>query len=223
MNLNNCCSLLLKVVLVLLSLSQVNYGISQDKSIGGKFGANLSSFYDKNVIYSYIFGYNLGLTGSLKITNHFYLQPEVLYDQKGGSRNIKATSTWDQEYIKKLNYLTFPILAKFTIGKNELFYLNTGPFVSYLLKATSKMIVTNSNTGEVLSDKKTNSTSQHSKFDFGLGAGLGLSIDINKQILLIIETRYNLSFIPILQNEQSPKLENQNFNLSCGLLFNLNK
>ncbi|NOX48019.1 MAG: PorT family protein [Chlorobi bacterium] len=205
-------------------LTAIILGISthaQDIAIGGKLGGNLSSFYNKKgTQYSFLFGLNLGVINHYKIKNHFYLITELNYERKGGYMLANGiTPFWDQNFTTKLNYISLPILAKITIGRAECFYFNGGPFVSYLFSATERSVLTESSTGELVSDDTQNFTTLYKRFDFGLGLGLGVSIDIYEQMKLIFDTRYNISFIPLLKDSHYSNIKNHSINLNCGVLF----
>ncbi|MBV1923488.1 MAG: PorT family protein [Flavobacteriaceae bacterium] len=79
-------------------------------------------------------------------------------------------------------YLVMPIMVKYNFGNNKNFFVNGGPFVGFLLKASSK---TSGYPDDDFSDL-------YKKTDFGLSIGLGTKIILNEKHDLNIEVRENL-------------------------------
>jgi hypothetical protein len=119
-------------------------------------------------------GFNAGLLARIKISDKFFIRPELQYSVKGyrfpvtgGSGNVAS----------RLNYVNLPVLADFPIGKKFQFLI--GPEFGYLVKATSKF-----------GDNKSDITNLYQHFDWGLdlGAAFHLMPDLG------IEVRYNYGF-----------------------------
>jgi opacity protein-like surface antigen len=200
---------------------------AQNIALGIKVGGNLSSFYGKDMPVSYKFkpGFAFGFISSFKAGNHFYLQPELNYEQKGGKHHLTGANaglTWDSESTFKSNYLTMPILVKLSLGQKESFFLLFGPHIGFLLKATERYVVTDPSTGDVVSDDGSDITKNCNKTDFGFTAGGGTTFKLSGNLKLFVDARYFMSFNSVNREEVavwSPK--NYGFNLNTGLLINL--
>lgn len=75
-------------------------------------------------------GLHAGIFGNLALTNNLSLQTEVNYDQKGAKSN---------DVIKKYDYISVPVLAKYSLGKSDktalTFNINVGPYAAFLVNA----------------------------------------------------------------------------------------
>jgi hypothetical protein len=96
---------------------------------------------------------NAGVFTNISFGEGFSLQPELEYSGMGGKEN-KVKSTFD--------YLSLPVLVKYSFGRSRNFGVYTGPYVSYLLSARAK----------VDSGASTSITSNMHKVDFGNITGL---------------------------------------------------
>ena len=79
------------------------------------------------------------------------------------------------------------------------FFINTGPFFSYLIKQT--FVNQGTNIPRTVSDN----TNNDKRFDMGITAGLGVAIPIKAKISLSCEIRnnlglYNVSEVPVYNN-----------------------
>ena len=144
----------MKKALALLSLVWGLAGTAHAQSIriGVKAGASLTRLTDDNYSSSYALDFNGGVLANLAFTNHFSVQPEVLYAGKGRQE-------------QPLYYLDVPVLAKVATGRTGVF-LELGPQVGLLLAARSTNI-----TGSSVDTK-----SFYNTFDFGYVGGLGFQI-----------------------------------------------
>jgi hypothetical protein len=139
---------------------------------GVKGGINLSNLYVDQVNDEKAkVGLHAGLWMKAPVSEHFAIQPELLWSSKGtriGSyQNIPFTQ--DGQVRFNLNYLELPVLASLTLGPVS---IQAGPYVAYLFNANVKNLKEDLTTGSSveLDRKDFNST------DFGLAGGLALDI-----------------------------------------------
>ena len=128
---------------------------AQETHFGVKAGVNVASVKveDGDDLNSKI-GLHIGGLAHIHISQHFALQPELVFSMQGGKAE-------DNDDVKlKLNYINVPVLAQYMI--NDGFRLQTGPQLGFLVGAESKA-------GDVEVDRKDN----YSTIDFSwtLGAG----------------------------------------------------
>ncbi len=91
------------------------------------------------------------------------------------------------EITTNFDYLSFPILVKYEFGNSKKFFVNSGPFLGFLLSTKSKA------DGFPDSD----STSLNKKLDLGISFGIGKKFNLNDKNNLNIEIRENLGLINI--------------------------
>ena len=134
------------------------------------------------------FQYNINKTISLKSS--------IAFDRKSTCKTIAAVDENGQtvgmvDFVSNFDYLTLPILAKATFGNRIQFFINAGPYFSYLLKQTDK---TNSDFFDV---KKYDHTSLNNRIDYGVSTGLGITIPFKTKFAFSIEARNNLGLFDI--------------------------
>ncbi len=166
---------------------------AQDFHYGIKSGANfavqseIANYFDNNNIRT---GLSAGAFGNYGINNWLTLQAELNYDQKGG--NTETTTN-------KYDYLTVPVLAKFSLGKSDRsdlrFNINVGPYAGYLLNAESDI-------EGVTTDLKDNTEG----FEFGAIGGFGVSYPIaNNKIVFDVRMGLGLTSYDKVDSDPSNK------------------
>lgn len=139
---------------------------SQRTSFGIKAGINSSSVeIDNGSDYDSKIGFHAGGLAHIHISDHFAVQPEVLFSMQGGESGDAKL---------KLNYLNVPVLAQYMFGEG--FRLQTGPQIGFLLGAESKV-------GDVEVDVEDVFNSIDFSWSFGAGylfpQGIGLDLRYN--------------------------------------------
>lgn len=160
-------------------------GVEASPSITFLKGSSfMENFYDPTLGFSggFSFQYNIG--------KRIALRTNIAYERKGGiNRN---NFYYDGNLIKNssinfnFDYLTLPILVRFSFGKRVKYFVNTGPYFGYLLSQT---FVTK---GDNFNTRTNDYTSATNKFDFGVSFGTGLQYPIKEKIYLSSEIRGNL-------------------------------
>lgn len=80
----------------------------------------------------YKVGVHFGGLAHIHLSEHFALQPELMYSNQGNERTISNT-----QFKTKLHYINLPVLLQFMTGSG--FRLQTGPQVGLLITAKSKV------------------------------------------------------------------------------------
>ena len=119
-------------------------------------------------------GYNAGVLAQVRITQDFFIRPEVQYSLKGYRYNTNSSSGTG---TTRLNYVAVPLLAGFNIG--DKFQGLIGPEFGFLVSANS-----------VFAGNKQKISDVFEHFDWGLD--LGATYKITKA--LGAEVRYNFGF-----------------------------
>ncbi|NQU32332.1 MAG: PorT family protein [Bacteroidetes bacterium] len=160
-------SLKIKTLVIAVSLLISVSSTAQDFHYGLKAGSNfavqsgIANYFDNNNIRT---GLSVGAFGNYSVNNWLSLQTEISYDQKGGKSD---------DYTNRFDYITVPVLAKFSLGKSDRtslnFNLNVGHYAGFLLNAESEI-------EGVTTDVKDNSEN----LEFGAMAGFGISYPVAK-------------------------------------------
>ena len=110
--------------------------LSAQLYLGVKAGPNLSNlltqgsnqFFD-NELYQYKVGFQLGAFAQARFSDQFYIQPELLWINKGSSLLLTAPLNERENFA--LSYISLPVMAVFRIGPK--FGATVGPELGYLV------------------------------------------------------------------------------------------
>jgi opacity protein-like surface antigen len=203
-----------KVILTTMMFCSV-YGFSQDFKFGVKGGLNVASqditvqaYQGVNTSLKNVIGINIGVFGQIKVSEKFYLQPELFYSMQGQALEIvyngqKATQTLE------VNYIVLPVMAKYYTGKK--FSIQAGPQLAMLVAATEK--IDSSISG--LPSSSTEAKSNYNSTDFGLNFGLGYEISKN----VSLATRYNIGFSDVEKTVSPGTSASKNRVFSIGVEY----
>lgn len=184
-----------KLLFVLVASSAFLMATAQSVHFGVKAGVNIASLKVENGDdFDTKASFNAGGLAHIHVTQHFAIQPELLFSGQGGSYKVGNNTG----HIN-LTYLNIPVLAQYMFGDG--FRLETGPQVGFLLGAKSKV---NKVTVDVKDSYKTSDVSW--AFGAGYVSDMGLGVDI----------RYNLGLTNI--NDAS-NTDVQNRVFSAGLFY----
>nr|WKN39067.1 porin family protein [Tunicatimonas sp. TK19036] len=183
-----------------LSIPMAVQAQMDDSRFGIKAGVNLSNFYQEELGDQNLrVGFNAGIFTELAVGESFSIQPELLFTTKGNQISYGESDNLFQDIIEgdedaftgdvetNLTYIELPVLAKFTIS--EVINLHVGPYVSYLLDASSQV---NGTLGDRLGELDRNG---FNTWDYGVAAGIG--VDLN---LVTIGFRYDLGLNGITED-----------------------
>lgn len=208
--------------------------------IGIEGGPNVSPFmenkpYGQNdLTYSSIqpgFSGSAGFSFQWNSPKHFSLRTGIIFQQNNYSFNTNYSDVGigiggNGKGKHHFDYLTLPILARFTYGQKIRFFFNTGLFAGLLTKQTefSEGIMYYPYGGGFASSykNKVSNISDYKNFDLGVIAGIGLSIPIQKRLYLSLELRDNFGITNILySNYYKRTLRTNSLNLLMGISYKL--
>lgn len=154
-------------------------------------------------------GGSAGLFFQRNYKNALSLRTGIAYERKGSVAHKQGfdylgNPTGEVKTRVNYNYLTIPILARATFGKNGQFFVNAGPYLGYLLRQS---FVTKGNTS--------NNTLNNKELDFGFTTGLGFSVPYKTKYAFSFEVRnnlglFNVSAIPVV-NDGAIRTNSTNF------------
>ena len=183
--------------IVLLLLSSPVY--SQIK-LGFQLGTNFTSvnyswsphYYVIDISKTYLFG---GILAEFKISDMFYIQPEINFLPKREAYKLKPYWTdFISSYIEGTrNYyeVTTNVLYKFDID-NFIPFLFVGPSLSFLSEAKAKYDTFETDDSHLLE-----------KTDFSINLGGGVEIPLSKSIDLFVIAKYSLGITDTLKDNDA--------------------
>jgi len=168
----------------------------------------------------------LSFSGGLSIEYNFSekwaLHTDFSFERKGAvayadQLDTNGNITGDITTFSNFDYLTMPLLLKFSVHKKVDIFCNAGGFVGYLLK--QNFVIKESGSENKVADN----LYKDKMLDFGLSIGLGFAIPIKPRLILNAELRnnlgvYNVSKVPV-HNDGSIKTNNAL--LLCSLTYRL--
>lgn len=193
---------------------------------GLKGGINLASMAQKNgPDIQYAIAGTAGLTFDLNLWNHFTLQPELLFIQKGSKTRYEVLGL-NFEQIITLNYLEIPVLAKVRFGNygdDEDFgvYAAIGPWAGFALNGksrTTQFLSSGIRGDSTVEEFRFDGSDNRKRFDYGACAAVGLVIN-----RILLEGRYNYGLAKVLPastgTDPTPVQQTRGISVTLGVVF----
>ena len=171
---------------------------------GVKVGVNITNVIStpnegvKNIESSTIGGVGAGFYAEIAINDKWYINPELIYSQKGADFTYEYSHTYDVNQIDvhntsheiKLAYIELnPTLS---YKASDKFSLNFGPSVSYIL-STDYTIINDNSQNDDLNSHLELPEGTYTEETIDLGLNLGLTYYLSENIL--VNSTINSSFI----------------------------
>lgn len=207
--------------------SSILFSQSNKIDIGIEAGPSLKSLRGSDFLESSgsSVGFSGGLTFQYNFTKLFSLRTNISYERKGSEMDFLFTDEFGNQFDEitlrsNFDYLTIPLLARFTFGEKLRFHVNAGPNVGYLVKQADIL-----DAYATIPESETNNIDVFERLDFGLTTGLGVSYPILNNLLLSMEVRNNLGLINInsLANDNGGNTKTVSTNLLVGIAYQLGK
>ena len=186
----------LLILNIFIVLPMTGIGQTNRFDIGVEAGPNVLFFWrpQKSIIVEEPrAGFSTGLTFRYNFPKYFSIGTSPSFERRRTYTppNGELPETGGFELIGRFDYLTVPILARFTVGKRVRFFVSAGPYMSYLIQYTSK-----ANNG--YTDLGTyNKTDLFKRLEFGVSAGLGFGVHIKDVVFISLEVRNNTGLTDI--------------------------
>ncbi len=192
-----------------------------------EFGLNVGANFTTLTNYpeaKYTKGLNLGLYFNFKLSDHFYLHPEMLFMNKMGSRGVnngdlpdpvlqhETLETWIES-----NYFTLIFLPRYKLT-NQL-YFEAGLSGSYLLTADDYFLIKPESDSEL--EYKVHAKPRMNKWDVGAQVGLGYKFGKGKGVNLSL--RYSHGFINTQKDADLDPEMNRGFHIHVGIPIGVGK
>jgi len=151
-------------------------------------------------------GLGLGAYISININQYFAIQPEILYMQKGGQKDMSFAFdigggqlvTADVEMDANLNYLEIPILAKVKVptGSSITPFFIAGPAFAFNIDAEAEITVSANLNGYVEESEKVDIKDEIKDTDLGIIFGGGAEFGLGA-VNIFFDVRYNIGMLNI--------------------------
>ena len=146
------------------SIHEPHFGIT--------FGPQATSFHSDSYDSDFQFGFFIGGSLSLPLNNHISLEPQLIYNRKGGKGDYYINNFYDGSIRFKLHYLETPLLVN--LHTKSVVDVILGGYAGFLLDSSFDYSGPYTyGYGELDND-------QFEKVDLGLVAGIGINMPHGK-------------------------------------------
>ena len=196
------------LAIIMLFCSETSLGQTNKFDIGLENGPSLRSLWGDDLVENSTdptIGFSTGQTFQYNFPKLISIRTNVTYERKGAFSKLQLTDVAGNPikeitFYINLDYLTMPLLIRLTFGNKIKFFVNIGPYFSYLINQTFDTSAFN-----LFPIFISDNTDSFKRFDMGLSSGLGGGLPINDNFLLTLEIRnnlgfYNVSNVPIDNN-----------------------
>jgi Outer membrane protein beta-barrel domain len=128
--------LLLTAAITIISIS----AFSQGFKIGAKGGATINKISGQTFKEKFTYGYHIGGFVTIKLSERFAVQPEVLFNQVNVDTSSKFSTIYEFNKLSKvqLKYLSIPVLLNYNAGK--ILTLQAGPQFGILTNKSKSLV-----------------------------------------------------------------------------------
>jgi hypothetical protein len=142
-----------------------------------------------------LFTYQVGLFATVRLSNHFDFQPELLFVKQGLNYNMDFIYD-DIENRLDLYYLQLPIIIRYRMGLKRKHQPNlfVGPYFGFLIQSKRTKTYDGNTTSQSADNAK--------PYDFGLVTGFGYDFNL-KTGQITAELRFGYSLIDVLETQEA--------------------
>jgi len=188
--------------------SLIQVAQAQSFKLGVKVGGNMNKIQGQSFSDGFKFAYHAGAFAEINFNKKWGIQPEVLWNQMGGvpsdfqsvygtATNVNISSLFNSDNVFKLDYLSIPILLRYTtVG--GLFTFNVGPQFGVVLQQDKTLLQ--------------NGQDAFTGGDFSLVTGVQLNL-----LMLRIYGRYNIGLKNINNIDDRDKWTSQQLQVGLGI------
>ena len=163
-----------------------------------------------------------GITAQFRLNQKFSMQTSLGVERKGALSNGFVSDTLgntigDYKNHVQFDYIVLPVLLRYHFGKQQLFFVNAGPYLGYLFRQNNKV------KSDLFQDYSYSDQAYFKQLDAGVTAGIGMNIPLNEELVLSVECRDNLgiSNISKLPVVDGGKNQTNSINFLVGLHYQL--
>lgn len=182
---------------------------AQEVEYGVKGGLNVASLRGSDKGFDSRGGFHIGGFAEIKMSEQFFLQPELLFSQqgtKGTFLELAGAQLYEVENTIRYDYLNIPVMLKFYFLKD--FSLLAGPQIGYLVSAKEKIKVKSISL-------QTDVKNELKELDFGFNFGMGYNFTKS----VFAEATYNLGLTYLGKESEMQDIRNRVVQVSLGYKF----
>ncbi len=188
-----------------------------------KVGGTFSTFAASDDItggedFEFKAGLTLGAGFEIGINDAFAIQPELLFQQKGGMQKDD-----DVKVTFNLNYIELPVMFKYKFSN---FYVNAGPYAAFGLGGKAKVKPTGS--GAEISvdikfdDEPTDEDAYYLDNALDFGVQIGGGVVVMEKFVIDLRYGHGLGNLYDKEDDFDNKFQNRSIQLSVGYRIPLN-
>jgi len=167
-------------------------------------------------------GFKFGSVVNLGVSRFFYVQPGLMFSQKGGEVNKSyygyGNYTYSDMDIYKLYYIELPVMfsLKIPAGNMLSLSLNAGPYFALGLSGKTNTVSYVEGIDTEIAKKFNRAFSKNNlrRFDSGLSIGGGIEFES-----IYVGTSYEFGFLDIARSSNSNKAKNDVVSITVGYDF----
>ena len=194
--------------LLVAGTSLIQVAEAQSFKLGVKVGGNMNKIEGQSFNDGFKFAYHAGAFAEINFNKKWGIQPEVLWNQMGGvpsnfqtvygqATNVNISSLISGDNVFRLDYLSIPLLMRYTTAGGLLTF-NVGPQFGIVLRQDKTLLQ--------------NGQDAFKSGDFSMVAGLQLNL-----LMARVYVRYNIGLANINNIDQSDKWTSQQLQLGLGI------
>jgi hypothetical protein len=190
---------------------------------GLNVGANITTLTNYPAA-KYKSGLNVGLYFNFKLSDHFYLHPELLFLNQMGARGINNRDLPGEQFQHETletwvdsRYGTLIFLPRYKLT-NQLFF-EAGVHGSFLLSADDYFLIKPESDAEL--EFKKHARHKMNKLDAGFDLGMGYKFRQGEGVNLSL--RYSYGFINTLKDSSFPPERNRGLHVHVGIPIGVGK
>ena len=194
--------------LLVSGTSLIQVAEAQSFKLGVKVGGNMNKIEGKSFSDGFKFAYHAGAFAEINFNKKWGIQPEVLWNQMGGvpsnfqtvygqATNVNISSLISGDNVFRLDYLSIPLLMRYTTAGGLLTF-NVGPQFGIVLRQDKTLLQ--------------NGQDAFKSGDFSMVAGLQLNL-----LMARVYVRYNIGLANINNIDQSDKWTSQQLQVGLGI------
>jgi hypothetical protein len=197
------------------NMKAVKFGVQGGATYYGLKGSNMPE-------YTHGFNYLIGVLFEVPLSNKFSLVTNLNLERKS-ERSIVRSQFFYPPYNEMIylttesrntfQYLTLPLNIKYYLGQKKRFYINGGPYASYIVGRFRK----------VNGDKQNAFSLSIRHLDYGINLGAGYRLPIYGSNNINIELRDNMGLVDVNDNSRlgPDKVHTNTVNLIVSWQFKL--
>ncbi|MBI5540521.1 MAG: PorT family protein [Bacteroidia bacterium] len=211
------------IIILLFAITSMAFGQQSKINLGIEVAPSLIFLRGNEMLEKYndpTLGYAGGIFLQYNVSEQFSLATNIVFEKKGCIATGTETNAIGDEIGKfttrtNFNYLSAPLLLRYSFGKSTKCYINGGPFFSYLIKGSA--VSKGTNTPRSVFDY----TPLYKHLDLGIAAGVGVLIPASEKLSYVVELRNNLGLYDISDGPvyNDGKIITNSTNLLFGVIF----